>query len=309
MIIVKKLDPPLYWNVIKLAHKRARKSMDSRALQEKEKIKKGERIEIVHEQAIRDYSYYKELIKFGFDFLLRQRVKIEGIGLDLGSGTGVGACILSEIFPNIKIYAVEISENFVKQIMPLVFSHFNADVNRIQRVVGDFNKIELGNETVDTIIELDSFHHSEDLNMTLRECFRVLKPEGVMVCVDRGWPDRISQFELNSKLDVQLNPNLKTKYHVPLDKKFTRRDFGEHEYTLSQWQNSFQKDGFEVDIFSQWHPPFFNSLLLKLPTSKILLYFCLLQKKLGVKQHIIYGFNSTRRLFICRKIVKSNKNY
>jgi ubiquinone/menaquinone biosynthesis C-methylase UbiE len=309
MMIKKKLKKPLYWGVTSLAHKKARKSMDSRALQENEKILSGEKIEIVHEQAVRDYSYFKELLEFGFDFLQQHNQKVQTLAIDMGSGTGVGASILSEIFTNVRIYAVEISENFIKQIMPLVFKHFNADINRIQRVVGDFNQIELENETIDKIIELDSFHHSEDLNKTLKECFRVLKPDGVMVCVDRGWPDSTSQFEINSKLDVQLNSNLKTKYHIPLNKKFTRRDFGEHEFTLCQWQNSFQKAGFDVDVFSQWHPPFLNRLFLKLPTSKTFLFLCLLQKKLGFRRHIIYGFNDNRRLFVCRKIVKSNTKY
>ena len=180
------LRKPLYWKPTDLVHQKAKKSMDFRAHSEKEEIKKGERIEIVHEQAVRDYSYIKELINFGIKFLKRKGVDVGGVVLDLGSGTGVGASILSEHAEFSNILAVEISESFVNQIMPLVFENFNANTELIQRVVGDFNHIEMKDNSVDAIIELDSFHHSEDLPRTLEECYRVLRNGGVMICIDRG---------------------------------------------------------------------------------------------------------------------------
>ena len=293
-----------YWQFTPLALAKAKEGMDHRAEEEIERIKGGEQLGNVHEQAVRDYQQLSELIAGGMQFLGSCR-KLDNArdwkAVDMGSGTGVGATIISQYDQFQKIWAVEFSENFVTDIMPEVFAYFKAKSEKIIRVVGDFNHLELEDGSLDLILDIDSFHHSEDLPTTLQECYRTLRPGGVIMAVDRAWEDHYSQLELDTMLDRELNDKLKKKYNIPEGTSFTRRDFGEHEYTLSQWFKAFSQAGFETLVFSQIHPPHLNSIFLKLPTFKFTIALDTLLYRLGKRRLPVYGFNKTRRLFLAFK--------
>lgn len=295
------LLPILYWASTDLALQKAREGMDIRAINESVALQDGETLEEAHEQAVRDYSDIDQLINGAFQYLDETGIFISGQAIDMGSGTGVGTAILSKKTCLNRIYALEISEQFVSQIMPKIFEKFDAEASKIQRVVGDFNRIQLPDESIDLIFDLDSFHHSEDLNFTLKECFRVLKLKGVIIMIDRGWDDNVTIKELEMMLDKELNPKLKAKYNIPVEKKFTRRDWGEHEYRIMDWENYFINNGFKLEVFSQKHPPLLNSVLLKIPTFRWTIKIASIKSKQGKNRHSIYGFNKNRRLMIARK--------
>lgn len=293
--------PVLYWQTSLLVSKEASTGMDHRAMCEISEILKGKSLEEVHEQAARDFPYIEQLVEGASLFLKRNGSLMHGTGIDLGSGTGVGACILSKTEKITKIFALEISEQFVIQIMPKVFEDFNADTKKIQRVVGDFNKLELPDNSLDFIFDLDSLHHSEDLNVTLQECYRVLKPDRAIIMIERGWDDKITREELEEKLDQELSQKLKEKYGISSKMKFTRRDWGEHEYRLKDWEGYFSANGFSLNIFSQKHPPFLNSIFLKYSTFHWSIENAVKRYQRGLTRHTIYGFNKNRRLMIAQK--------
>ena len=292
---------PLYWSETTLAHQTAKHSMDHRAQQEVEQVISGKDLEEVHGQAVRAYKQYSNLIHIASLFLNNINRPLKGIAVDMGSGTGVGACVLSKFDRISLIYAVEFSEQFVLQVMPITFEKFDADFEKIQPIVGDFNHLDLPDESVDIILDIDSFHHSEDLNFTFNECCRVLRPQGAIISVDRAWPDPYTRDHLNTMLNRELNENLKLKYGIPINDSFTRRDFGEHEYTIQEWVNSYQQIGFDVDVFSQWHPLVLNRIWLKLPITRLFTRLAFLRHKLGKRRHCMYGFNATRKLFVAVK--------
>ncbi len=185
--------------------------------------------------------------------------------------------------------------------MPLVFEEFSSHPGKIQRVVGDFNNLNVEDGSIDLILDIDSLHHAEDLEITLKECNRALKPGGVLIAIDRAWDDSYTDLQLQDMLDKELNDNLKRKYNIPENQSYTRRDFGEHEYTMKQWENAFLNQGFETNIFSQKHPPGLISIFDNIPTFKFSIWISSLMYNLGMRRHIIYGFNKTRRLFVCIK--------
>lgn len=219
----------------------------------------------------------------------------------MGSGTGVGAVILSKFEWIKKVYALEFSAEFVKRIMLIVFEKFGGNVEKIQRVVGDFNLFELPDESLSLVLDIGSFHHSEDLDITLKECYRVLKKGGVILAVDRAWPDKYTREELDAKLDEELNDRLKRKYNVPTGKSFTRRDFGEHEYSLNEWHEYFSRNGFDSATLPQRHPPRLNSIFLRIPTFKFSVWLSALLYRFGFRRLWVYGFSPTRTLFVCVK--------
>lgn len=297
----KTLSPLVYWNFSKLANQTAKQAMNNRGNDEIRAVEEGADLIEVHGQAIRDYQEFSQLIGGALLFLKKIGHPISGTAIDMGSGTGIGAVILSKYNFFKKIYAVEFSEMFVKKIMPIVFNKLEAKMPKIIRVVGDFNKLEVDDGSVDTVLDIDSFHHSENLDITLQECYRALQPNGVIIAIDRAWPNHYSQKDLEKKLDRELNDNLKRKYGIPNGQSFTRRDFGEHEYTINEWLDTFSRNGFDAHAFVQWHPPGLNSLWLRLPSFNFSIHINSWLSRLGIKKHKIYGFHKKRVLFVCLK--------
>jgi len=203
------LTPPLYWGMTDLAHEVAREAMENRATVEVDEVEKGQALENVHGQALRDYKQFEQLIGGALSFLKKGRQPAGGVAVDMGSGTGVGACILSRFDEVEKVFAVEFSEHFVEKVMPLVFEKYNTNNAKIQRVVSDFNQLKVEANSLGIILDNNSFHHSEDLDRTFQECYRVLAPNGVIIAIDRAWPDRYTQDELETMLETEFPDHLK----------------------------------------------------------------------------------------------------
>ncbi len=293
--------PKEVWDMTPWANLKAKAAMDARATREHQEVVEFQRdLKDVHGQALRDFTVFRRLIHGAFRFLkhLGWPRNPHSIAVDMGSGTGVGATILSCLPFIRKVYAVEFSELFVDRIMPLTFERFGAAQDKIVRVVGDFNRLRLPDASVDIILDIDSFHHSENLIATLDECRRVLKPHGVVIAIDRGWPDHYTQDQLEAMLDVELNANLKRKYGIPPDQRFTRRDFGEHEYTWRQWEQFFAASGFRTHLFRLRHPPGLNRVWLRLPTFEATVWLSARLARLGLRRHILYGWGKTRILIV-----------
>ncbi len=291
--------PKEVWPLSPWARKVAQEAMDRRAAWEKREIEAYRKdLKTVHGQAVRDFEYFSHLIHGAFRFLEHLGRRPEGVAVDLGSGTGVGAAILSRYSFVHKVYAVEFSEGFVDHIMPLTFQQFQAETQKIVRVVGDFNRLRLPDASVGLVLSLDSLHHSEDLDVTLQEARRVLHPRGALIAVDRGWPDFYTDDQLNAMLDQELNENLKRKYGIPLDQPFTRRDFGEHEYRYRDWEAFFRRNGFELHLFRFWHPPALNRIWLRLPTFDWTVRWSAWRARRGARRHVLYGWGKKRILLV-----------
>ncbi len=56
----KKITEPIYWDFTNYMLKEAMDAMDHRADNEFKRISRGESLEIVHGQAVRDYIYFVE---------------------------------------------------------------------------------------------------------------------------------------------------------------------------------------------------------------------------------------------------------
>ena len=291
-----------YWAYTEHAHLTAMKSNDSRAKIEDVEIQGGAGLAEVHAETLKTFPEIEKLVLGGIRFLKLINIPFAGTAIDLGSGVGTVATIVSRLSEVEKVYAVEYSEQFVLKSMPAVFKHFKADETKIVRVVGDFNKFQLPDASVSLIVEVDSLHHAEDIDLTLKECWRVLKPGGVILSVDRAWPDSLTQSDLDTKLNVEYSSARKALWGIPADKVFRRRDFGEHEYRIKDWLDHYNRNGFDAHVFSQAHPRFFNTLIFNhLPTFAFTIFMASLLARLGVRRYSIYGFNPTRKLFVSVK--------
>jgi len=166
-----------------------------------------------------------------------------GIGVELGSGCAAISVELTHLHPKIeKIYAIEIVPEIVEYAaVPLI--HINQVEEKVKPIVGNFDEIKLEDKSIDFIIEFDSLHHSFDLERTIRESARILKPGARLLAIDR------SHWSTSRKRRNELENTIYSQEFLAdrgLDRNtcLTRAENGEHEYLLSEYLDAFKKAGF-----------------------------------------------------------------
>lgn len=183
-----------------------------------------------------------------FDFIENNflRGKFNGVGLEVGAGPLTFSSVLAKR-PNVrKVYGVEICRPVIENLAPKVSNYILPNsVNKVVGVVGSFDQVELPDESVDFVFDFLSLHHSNDLGITLKECRRVLKRGGFILCLDKARPDKYSQKDLNELMDTEYDENYKKQFGLPLEPKLTRRMNGEREYRLKDWAKYLKDSGFK----------------------------------------------------------------
>lgn len=176
----------------------------------------------------------------------------EGVGAEIGTGSGMYTAILS-IIPSVrKIYAIEYSKECIENLTPLVFEKMGADTSKIVRVLGSFNQMELENDSIDFLFGLGSLHHSEDLSVTARECYRVLKPGGWLIASERARVNTATNAEIEEALNREWRHSDFCKgetLETSNGGRITRAKNSEHEPRLCEYEADFARAGFKVHTF------------------------------------------------------------
>jgi ubiquinone/menaquinone biosynthesis C-methylase UbiE len=170
-----------------------------------------------------------------------------GVGLEAGAGCGLLSSIVARDPAVEKVFAIEICEEMCRRIIPKMANWvLGAAAHKVIPVWGSFDDVELPDNSVDFIVEIDSLHHADDLEQTLRECARVLKPGSQMLCFDRCHPDTVTDEQVDEMLSVVYSEDFLRKNCYPPGVRLTRRDNGEHEYRFFEWKRAFDRSGLEL---------------------------------------------------------------
>ena len=171
-----------------------------------------------------------------------------GNGIDIGGGIGCVSSALSH-FPDIEsiicldisFMAVTIGQRRVLDWDP------NSMPKKVTSVVGNFDHLKLLDSSLDFAIAWDSLHHSDSLEQTLFELHRVLKAEGHVVIIDRAHSNETTTEQLEKLMDIEYSREFKIANFIDPDRIVTRRDNGEHEYRLNDWEYKAISCGFKVN--------------------------------------------------------------
>jgi SAM-dependent methyltransferase len=98
---------------------------------------------------------------------------------------------------------------------------------------------------LDFAVIWDALHHPRDPVTTLLECRRVLKPSGRLVVVDRGHNNSMPDLEIDRMLGIQYSREWLIKNYRDPGVRFTRCEYGEHEYRWREWEGFFGAAGFK----------------------------------------------------------------
>lgn len=134
-------------------------------------------------------EYVERFEKEGRDAFDHRQEVVAALGLkagqvvaDVGAGTGLFTRMFSRaVGPTGKVYAVDISDEFVKHIEKV------AQQQKMDNIVGVVCKpdsAELPPNSVDLAFICDTYHHFEFPHKTMRSIHQALKPHGQVVLID-----------------------------------------------------------------------------------------------------------------------------
>ena len=134
-----------------------------------------------------------------FDFL---KIKPDVI-LDLGSGTGMGANLLYQRYPKAKIIEMDLALGMLK----FSKAHKRFWQRRFGFCVATAERLPLKDRSVDIIYSNCLLQWCNDLNVVFKECFRVLKPNGLFMFSSFG-PDTLIELKKSfASVDEQAHVN------------------------------------------------------------------------------------------------------
>ena len=186
-----------------------------------------------------------------------------GVGLELGAGCAAVSIEIAKEFPSVsRVYAVEIVPDIV-EIAQTSLIRIAGLEGKVIPVLGDFDNLRIENESIDWIIEFDSLHHSFDLAKTARESFRVLKPGGKLIAIDRAHLTTSRQRMKSLEMEPYSREFLLQRGYDP-NTRITRADNGEHEHRISDYTRYFKSAGFSKARWKNLLAPELNLLKLAL---------------------------------------------
>ena len=197
---------------------------------------------------IDEYVYINsENVEKTFNIIPKSSELIHGTGIDLGGGIGCISSTLAKRNAVDKIYCVELVEDAVKLCHTIVKQEIlKEEKHKVISVIGDYDNLELEDNSIDFAVSWDSMHHSIDPIKTFKECKRVLKKNGVFIIVDRAHNNSTPDSEIERMLNITYDQEFLAKNYRPKDTILTRRQNGEHEYRFFEWKKFFKESGFDL---------------------------------------------------------------
>lgn len=191
---------------------------------------------------------------------------INGVGLELGCGSALFSISVIEQDQDSKIdsiIAIEAAKEYVETIINrAVNKYLENNREKIIPALGTFEQLNLDDSSLDFILQFEALHHAQDPQIPPIEAFRILKPGGYFISIDRSWPDGTSKNVREELLNHVYETSWLANKGFPTDKPFSRRDNGEHEYTDSEWISFFESAGFSLEKLQPISPiPDFKKIL------------------------------------------------
>jgi ubiquinone/menaquinone biosynthesis C-methylase UbiE len=170
-----------------------------------------------------------------------------GKGIDLGGGVGLISSTIAKRNEVEQIYCVELVEDVVRLCQPIVAQRVLGErMHKVISVIGDFDRINLPDNSLDFAVCWFSMHHSCDPVRTLAECRRVLKAGACLCLIERAHNNNTPETEIQRMLNIIYSKEFLIRNYRPVNQVLTRRDNGEHEYRYREWESFFTAAGFTV---------------------------------------------------------------
>lgn len=99
--------------------------------------------------------------------------------LDAGCGTGTLVFEIASLYPNTKVYGIDILQEHLE-----IAGRYRADFHNVLLSRQDYLNLAFRNNFFDRIFFCESLVYAQDKNKLLSETYRTLKPEGKVIIAD-----------------------------------------------------------------------------------------------------------------------------
>lgn len=125
--------------------------------------------------------------------------------LDLGAGTGLELIHVFELYPEIKVTVIDITENMLEELNKRDFA------DNVETICGDFFEVEFGSE-YDAVISTSALHHfkEEEKLILYKKILNCLKNGGKFINCDKI---ALTQ-EIQDQQVYELENNIENHKHV-----------------------------------------------------------------------------------------------
>ncbi len=197
---------------------------------------------------IDEYVYiYPENIKKTLQLIPGAWESFHGDGVDLGGGVGCISATIALKDEVSSIYCVEFVEDVVALCQPIVAQEvLQEQATKVIPVLGDFDNLELPDNSLDFAVTWDSIHHSYDPIKTLQECRRVLKPGAKLTIIDRAHNNNTPDTEIERMLNVVYDEAFIKRNYLEEGVTIMRKELGEHEWRFNELEHFFEASGFAL---------------------------------------------------------------
>ena len=154
-------------------------------------------------------------------------LKENDIVADLGAGTGYYSLVLGSLLPSGKVYAVEISKDFLATIGQKVK---DAKLNNVEILWGNVEKLggtKIGDSVVDAVVASNILFQVEDKDTFIEEIKRILKEHGRVLLID--WNNSPAVVNLKTLVPQKKAKEMFEKKGFVLEREINA---GEHHYGM-----------------------------------------------------------------------------
>lgn len=136
------------------------------------KVFDPKKIRVLESKERRSYLNPKEIMSL-------LNLKPTNLVADLGCGSGVFTIPLSKKVK--KVYAIDIEQKMIDYLNQKIMQN---EIHNIKPLLSKGDQIPLENYSLDLLLTVNTLHEFRDLDKTLKEIYRVLKPVGKVAVVD-----------------------------------------------------------------------------------------------------------------------------
>lgn len=200
--------------------------------------------------------------------------KIYGKVLEIGAGNGYMSIYIAKNREIEQVYVLECTKNGVDLLIRENFIKNKVEKNKYELVLGSFNSIPLVEE-FDFVIAFGALHHSANLQRTIDEVFKTLKPGGYLIAQEPYTNDNTQNnffIEMKNKV-VSVQGLIEIKNELR-DDNFYRKC----EYLTASYHAGFERVILkrlknikrQISYLLKFKKPLTNNMLLILNKGNIL---------------------------------------
>lgn len=155
-----------------------------------ELIKNKIEIEKMFNKIAKKYDLMNRILSFGIDikwrneilYILKNTNIMKSHILDVASGTGDMTIILAKHFLQSNIIGLDLSQEMLNIAQKKILN--KKLTNRIKLIKGDVENIPMDSNTVDVVTIIFGIRNFENIESSLNEIYRILKPKGLILILE-----------------------------------------------------------------------------------------------------------------------------